>query len=108
MLFCVACCGTATCCQAVCIPAWSAAIFLLRRWKDKVQEDSRPDCLSLEIMCIAQSSNMKEQMAVAENGRPLGFAEGFRFHPLQAKRGRRCSRHVISRETVANLLNGDF
>lgn len=71
-------------------------------------EDSRPDCLSLKVMCIAQSSNMKEQMAVAENGGPLGFAEGFRFHPLQAKRGRCCSRHVISRETVANLLNGDF
>lgn len=71
-------------------------------------EDSRPDCSSLTVMRIAQSSNMKEQMAVAENGRPLGFAEGFRFHPLQAKRDRRRSRHVISRRTVANLLNGAF
>lgn len=50
-------------------------------------EDSRRDCLSLKVMCIAQSSNVKERMAVAENGRPLGFAEGFRFHPLQGETG---------------------
>lgn len=55
-----------------------------------------------KVMCIARSINMKEQVTVAEHGTPLSSAEEFRFHPLQSKRDRRCSLHVISRETVAN------
>lgn len=58
-------------------------------------------CLILQV----RASVIQEQKVAADNGRPLGYAEeGFRFHPLQAKRDGRCSRHVISRETVTHYL----
>lgn len=54
----------------------------------------RIGCMGIDLLLLmcwctffaGANIHSQKQMTVTESGRPLGYAEGFRFHPLQAKR----------------------